>query len=118
MSLLLCTVAILAATLYPTSKSLSIDIFEYDKIGHFLMFLIWTFFYGVYRAIKKDKKPNLLVLFLIGCFYGLLIELLQHFLPTNRSPELLDFVADALGSLVAIIVLHFSFKSMFPENNS
>lgn len=82
------------------------------------MFLIWTFFYGIYRAIKKDRKPNLLNLFLIGCFYGLLIECLQFVLPTNRSPELLDFIADALGSLVAVVILHFSFKLMFSSSKN
>ena len=81
------------------------------------MFVIWTFFYGIYRAIKKDRKPNLLYLFLISCFYGLLIEFLQHILPTNRSPELLDFIADALGALVAIGVLQLVFKFMFPNSS-
>ena len=37
--------------------------------------------------------------------------ILQFVIPTNRSPEIADFIADALGSLVAIGILHWIFKS-------
>ncbi len=80
------------------------------------MFGAWTFLFGVVRALKKNRKPNLRVVFVLGSFYGLLIEVLQFLVPTNRSPELMDFVADMLGSAFAIIALHFVFKSFFDED--
>jgi len=77
------------------------------------MFGGWTFLYGMFRAFKMNKKPNLLTVFFLGTMYGLLIEVLQFILPTNRSPELLDFIADMTGALVAIGVLHVFFKKIF-----
>jgi VanZ family protein len=108
--LLFATLGILIATLYPSSSSFSINIWEYDKLGHFLMFFVWTFLYGLYRATKKNGAPNLWIVFFLGSFYGLMIELLQFIVPTNRSPETYDLIADVLGSLGAIILLKFTFR--------
>lgn len=80
------------------------------------MFLVWTFLYGVVRAVGKNTPPKLISVFLLGLFYGILIEVLQFLLPTNRSPELYDFIADALGSLAAVIILKPVFKSWFSED--
>lgn len=82
------------------------------------MFVVWTFLFGIVRAVLKKKKPSLVMVFSLGLFYGLLIEALQFILPTNRSPELYDFIADALGSAVAILFLIPVFKRMFDENGS
>lgn len=77
------------------------------------MFGAWTFFYGLYRAAKNNGRPNLWIVFFLGSFYGLLIEFLQFLLPTNRSPETLDFIADMFGALFAIWLLHLLFKKLF-----
>lgn len=80
------------------------------------MFGGWTFLYGIFRAFKKERRPNLWIVFFLGSFYGLIIEVLQFIVPTNRSPELMDLVADTLGAMAAILVLHLLFKKLF-ENN-
>ncbi len=41
--------------------------------------------------------------FFICLLYGGLIELLQHFFVTNRHGEWLDFVANGLGALLALL---------------
>lgn len=107
------TTLILIATLYPSSKSFSFNIWDYDKLGHFIMFGVWTFFYGLFRASKNTHRPNLWVIFSLGSFYGLLIEFLQFVVPTNRNPETLDVVADIIGALAAIIILKFVFNSIY-----
>lgn len=107
----------LAVTLLPANSFSEFSVFDYDKAGHFLMFAVWTFLYGIVRAIGKDRPPNLISVFLYGLFYGILIEVLQFVLPTNRSPELLDFIADALGSLSAVILLIPVFKSWFQQSS-
>jgi len=111
--LLLATIVIFAGTLFPSKPSLSINIWDYDKIGHFLMFGGWTFLYGIFRAFKLKQRPNLTYVFILGSTYGLLIEFLQFVFPTNRSPEMMDFIADMIGALAAIGVLHFIFKRIF-----
>lgn len=110
--------AILFGTLLPADQEIGINVWEYDKLVHFLAFGVWTFLYGMVRAVRKRGRPNLWVIFILGTSYGLLVEFLQLVLPTNRSPELLDFIADMLGSGAAIIVLHFLFKSIFNEKES
>ena len=79
------------------------------------MFAVWTFLYGIVLAVSKQKKPNLWFILLPGLFYGVLIEVLQYVLPTNRSPEFWDFVADAIGALMAILILRFIFRRVFDE---
>lgn len=76
------------------------------------MFGMWTFLYGLYRASKNNKTPNLWLIFLLGSFYGLIIEFLQFLVPTNRNPEALDLVADMFGAMVAIFLLRYLFKSI------
>lgn len=106
---------ILVGTLFPSGSLSKINIWDYDKIAHLLAFAAWTFLYGIVQAIWKKKKPNLFVVFIFGLFYGLLVEFLQFILPTNRSPELYDFIADALGSGLAILFLRPVFRRMFEE---
>ncbi len=77
------------------------------------MFGVWTFLYGLTHAVRKKRKPNLWVVFIFGSAYGLLIELLQFVLPTNRSPETLDFIADMIGSALAILPLNIFLKRVF-----
>ncbi len=105
--------AILFGTLLPTDEEIGINVWEHDKLVHFLAFGVWTFLYGVVRAVRKGNRPNLWIVFVLGTSYGLLVELLQFVMPINRSPELLDFIADMLGSGAAIIGLHFLFKNIF-----
>ena len=115
--LALSTLLILIATLYPSTKSFSFNIWDYDKLGHFIMFGAWTFVYGLFRASKNTNKPNLWIIFSLGSFYGLLIEFLQYVVPTNRNPEALDVVADIIGALAAIILLRFVFNSIYKNRS-
>lgn len=96
--------------LYPSEKLAEINIWDYDKIAHYILFAVWTFLYGVVRAIRKKRAPNLWLVFILGLTYGLLVEILQFIFPTNRSPELWDFIADALGSLSAVLILRWLFR--------
>lgn len=75
------------------------------------MFGIWTFLFGMVRFVKKGYPPDLFTVFILGSAYGLLIELLQYTVPTHRSPELLDFLADMMGSASAILVLYLIFRN-------
>ena len=106
---MLATLVILAGTLLPANE-LGVTIVKYDKAVHFLMFGVWTFLYGMVLFVRKGYPPALVTVFILGSAYGLLIELLQYALPTNRSPELLDFIADMLGAAAAILVLLLIFR--------
>ena len=107
---ILVTVLILVGMLYPSKHLSPINFWEYDKVWHFILFMIWTILYGLVQAIRKKQAPNVWFIFTFGLTYGLFIEFLQFIFPTNRSPELADFIADALGSLSAVFVLKWIFK--------
>ncbi len=111
---ILTTIAILTLTLFPSDYSLPKGFWDYDKLGHALMFFAWTLCFGLFRFFQIDlKRPSLVLIFTISAAFGLLIEILQFILPAGRSAEFLDFVADMLGSGIALYILHLIFKN-FP----
>lgn len=80
------------------------------------MFGTWTFFYGIVRFLKG--KLRLYPVLALGTLFGLSIEILQHYMPTNRSFELLDLAADFTGTLAAIAFLYIlSQKVPWFKNN-
>lgn len=110
--LIISTGLILYGTLFPADYDIPDSLFGYDKVIHFIMFGAWTFFYGIVRFLKG--KYTLFPVFVAAAIFGLAIEVLQYFLPTNRSAELLDFVADVSGTGFAILVLYILAKKI-PE---
>lgn len=99
------TFVMLILMLIPSNMLGTSQLWSYDKIGHFLLFGSWTYTLGLYRFIKLDKRPNIPIVFTAGISFGLFIELLQHFLPVNRSADPYDLLFDALGCLIAVILL-------------
>lgn len=104
------TVAILYGTLAPSDYTVPSSWLGYDKLGHFIMFSTWTFFFGLVRYLKNSYA--LLPVFITGSVFGLTIEILQHVLPTGRSPESLDFAADLAGILFALLMLYLLSKKV------
>lgn len=110
--LIISTGLIVYGTLLPSDYQVSGSFPYLDKFVHFIMFGTWTFFYGLVRFLTG--KFTLLPVFIWGGLFGLAIELMQHLLPIDRSPELLDFVADISGTGAAIVLLYVLAKSV-PE---
>lgn len=108
--LIISTGLILYGTLFPVDYEISKTLLGYDKVIHFLMFGAWSFFYGIIRFLKENY--TLFPVFITGSLFGLAIEILQYFLPTNRSAEFFDFLADVSGAGVAILLLYFLHKNI------
>ncbi len=108
--LILSTGLIIYGTLFPENHNIQKINFLNDKFVHFLMFLVWTFFYGIFRFMKKNY--SLLPIFITGSLFGITIEVLQYFLPTNRHAELLDIGADLLGTGLAVVLLYVLLKKV------
>jgi|AntRauTorcE11898_2_1112593.scaffolds.fasta_scaffold21892_3 VanZ family protein len=108
--LILSTGVILYGTLFPVNYKVPKSLIGMDKLVHLLMFGAWTLFYGLVRFLKKKYK--LFPVFLVGAFFGLLIEILQYLLPTQRTPEVMDFLADITGTGFALIVLYVLSKKV------
>ncbi|MDZ7808556.1 MAG: VanZ family protein [Gracilimonas sp.] len=108
--LIISTLGILYGTLFPVDYTVPRSFYGLDKVIHFVMFGAWTFFFGIVRFLKGNFK--LLIIFAGGAAFGILIEVLQHVLPTGRSPELLDLMADIAGTAAAVVVLYILSKTM------
>lgn len=67
-----------------------------DKIIHFLMFFMMTgLLYASYRFMTKHWY------FTIPVSTGIVIEILQHFTATGRTFDVVDIMANTLGTLGA-----------------
>lgn len=87
-----------------------------DKVVHALMFGGLEFMICVDRARSKDwKSPSLMfILFTstIVILFGALIEFLQEAMNMGRSADLLDFIADSIGTL-AVALFCLIYKRLF-----
>ena len=79
-----------------------------DKLLHFLCFLYLTIISWLSRIIYKE-----LWLYVIVLGYGILIEIVQIYIP-YRSFEFLDIFADFLGVLAGNFLINF-FKDLYPK---
>jgi hypothetical protein len=82
------------------------DILQFDKVIHFVLFLVLTFLWGIYFSPRISPNQNTILLFLviICSGYGLGMEYYQKFF-TLRSFSYLDAVADAVGAVVGVIAV-------------
>lgn len=101
------TIGILILTLMPPENLGSSKLFNYDKLGHFSIFFIWTFLFSLSVATFKNRKTPLFIIFLTGSAFGISIEILQHITPYGRSANILDAAADIAGSLAAVLLLRY-----------
>ena len=80
-----------------------------DKVLHFLCFLYLTTVAWLSRIISKE-----FLLYVIVLAYGILIEIVQIYIP-YRSFEFLDIFADFLGVLAGKFFISF-FKDLYPKS--
>jgi len=75
-----------------------------DKVVHLIMYftLMLSLIYGNRTLLLRFS--NFIILSMIPLLYGITIEILQKYLTSNRSGELLDAVFDLIGILLAIPV--------------
>ena len=79
-----------------------------DKFLHFFCFLYLTILSWLSRIISKELWVYVIVL-----AYGILIEIVQIYIP-YRSFEFLDIFADFLGILAGSLFINF-FKDLYPK---
>lgn len=101
------TAATLALTLLPSENLGPNELFQYDKIGHFSLFFAWTLGFGLVLISRNPEKAKILIIIVVGAFFGLLIEFSQYLLPTGRYFEVYDALANILGSICAGMVIHY-----------
>jgi VanZ family protein len=107
---ILWALAIFIASSIPSEDFPNLRIFSYDKLLHFGVFLVLAFL--TYRALIHQKhfpslsRSPLLYTVLMVAAYGAFDEIHQTIVP-GRHPDLLDFLADATGACLAVLVVYF-----------
>jgi VanZ family protein len=101
---LLIAIAITALSLFPVPEiELAEDVPLMDKWTHMVMYAILTASIWIeYRRHHSKANPWRLILLgvLAPIAMGGVLELMQAYLTTCRSGEWLDFVADAIGTVI------------------
>ena len=108
------TAIIILATTLPSNsipKSSLLEIPHFDKIVHFgLFFVLAMFIISEQNTLRLQGGLTRKAIILALSFtmaYGLIIEFLQYFLLPTRSGSLFDFLANTLGSIVAVVLYRF-----------
>ena len=83
-----------------------------DKIGHMVIYSILSIlmFYGFFKS-RMEMPDNQNVILIVGLCsgYGLLMEILQFSFFTGRYFEVLDIIANIIGSFIGLFVFKFFF---------
>lgn len=73
-----------------------------DKIEHFSVYALLGILILQALPLRLHGPPRWLTAFAIASLFGLLDETLQHFNPA-RTGDPLDWLADSLGALLAVV---------------
>lgn len=100
-------------TSLPLDRAININVG--DKIEHFGAYGLLSFL--LYLTLYFQKKSSLLSTFpatftiVFASFYGMIDELHQLFVP-GRYADVLDWVADFSGSLLAVLITQYLLKKI------
>lgn len=90
-------------------KSNLFGIIYFDKLVHVGCFtlLVWLFYYPFAKSGQSQTAKNhyLIKLTLSAIVWGLLTELIQRYFVPGRSFDLMDFVADTIGAILALAIV-------------
>ncbi|WP_096895856.1 VanZ family protein [Candidatus Scalindua japonica] len=102
--LLILTYFFLTPVQYKVSESI------WDKLPHFTAYLLLVI------LIKKVHfRLNYLICIIICCIYSFFIECIQYLIP-NRNFDILDMLANLLGTIVGVMIYYFIINKHFNRN--
>lgn len=113
-------VVILALYAIPGSDLPSVafwDLFNFDKVAHFLVFTLLVVFATV--GFRKQQRVRTLHdhprrwAFFLSLGYGAILEGLQGMLFDERTSDLLDFVANSAGVLFGLVIFRLVYGKSY-----
>ena len=133
-TLVACIIFFLCIIQLPDETPPAFQIPYFDKIVHVLMYLglagtllvehirkhyhySWKEmrFFFMRKDTSRNAKINpiswqsLFILFLIPLLYGGLIEIIQEYFVSSRAGDVVDFLADLVGIIMAFAILRLAF---------
>ncbi|MEL7006060.1 MAG: VanZ family protein [Bacteroidota bacterium] len=104
---ILWAVLILVLTLTPGKHVPQVGIFDYDKLGHSVIFGILSFLipFGLIELRKTSIPLKRIIWFSLTftILYGLILEGMQHFIP-GRAMDYVDAIANTAGAMVGVVL--------------
>ncbi len=86
-----------------------------DKLLHFFAYFVLTVLLSLTLLMQNKyhflKEKYILFSIIIASVYGLLDEIHQSYIP-GRSNDILDWIADTLGAITAVLLLDFMMRKM------
>lgn len=101
----LMVIVVVILSLLPQGQTV-IQVSITDKVVHFLAYFILTFI----ALLSSTQKHSLFMILAIQILIGVFVEVAQSFTP-DRTPELLDVLANSLGVLFGALV-YFLFRKI------
>lgn len=78
-----------------------------DKWAHILMYLtleLTVWFEYIRSQHTSNHRRALLVVWILPCIYGGMLELVQEFCTTNRNGDWLDVMVNTIGCCIGFII--------------
>ena len=111
-----CIILYLSFTPLPTWPAIkTLDQLAFDKLVHIGMYSVLSFslFFGLFRQNHSVPKSLFILICIIYCaLFGITIEILQPILTNYRQFEVMDMVANSIGSITG----YFLFRLMLKKN--
>ena len=89
------------------------DLFSIDKLGHFVAYAVlsMSLLWAVQSNTVALQRPERKLLLIIGwsIFYGVLMEFIQYRYFPNRYFEILDIIANIIGSFAGLYFYNLYF---------
>jgi VanZ family protein len=88
------------------NKVLFLNIPNFDKITHFIFYLLLSVFLlaSIYRNTALKKMKQIIITLFLVITYGIIMEMLQYYLTTYRYAEIFDILANTLGCISGILI--------------
>ncbi|MGV6830981.1 MAG: VanZ family protein [bacterium] len=102
---ILYTVLLGVISLIPLKGLPSTGVDNFDKIAHFIAYFL---LYSIWFLAMRNEATNIrFTKLIIACIvYGIILEAIQGKLPSERSADYLDAVANTVGVLSSVLVMY------------
>ena len=88
----------------------------FDKWVHIFLFMIlvilWSKAYSHKKNIQSDSRKIFFQIMVVGCIYGIVMELVQKYFIPFRSFDVGDIIADAIGCVGGYLISIKKIKSV------
>ena len=84
-----------------------------DKLGHLVIYAVFSIlmFFGIVKNRKKmPTNTNALLMVGLCSAYGVMMELMQFTFFTGRYFEVLDIIANIIGSFIGLFIAKYIFN--------